>query len=61
MTEFQNAHSEQRITDMRDDGMTLVAIAEKLTVEKVPTARGGTRWWPSPVNSVLSRFEVAGL
>jgi hypothetical protein len=46
---------------MRDDGMTLVAIAEKLTVEKVPTARGGTRWWPSPVNSVLSRFEVAGL
>jgi hypothetical protein len=25
---------------MRDDGMTLVAIAEKLTVEKVPTARG---------------------
>jgi DNA invertase Pin-like site-specific DNA recombinase len=49
----------ERIVEMRGDGMTLVAIAERLTAEKALTARGGTRWWPSTVNSMLSRSEVA--
>lgn len=47
----------ERITTMRDDGMTLVDIAERLTTEQIPTARGGTRWWPSTVGGVLARLD----
>jgi hypothetical protein len=40
---------------MRDDGMTLVAIAGQLNADGIPTARGGKRWWPSTVGAVLNR------
>lgn len=40
-----------RIQQMREDGMTLQAIADQLTAEGVPTARGAARWRPSSVQS----------
>lgn len=43
----------QRIVAMRDDGMTYREIAGTLNDLGVSTARGGARWWPSTVASVL--------
>jgi DNA invertase Pin-like site-specific DNA recombinase len=43
----------ERIQKMRDSGMTLRAIAEALNAEGVPTARGGARWHPSSIQTVL--------
>ncbi len=43
----------RRIRDMRDEGMTLQAIADVLNVEAVPTARGGVRWRPSSIVRVI--------
>jgi DNA invertase Pin-like site-specific DNA recombinase len=37
------------IAEMRADGMTLRAIADRLNEEGVPTIRGGARWRPSSV------------
>lgn len=45
----------ERIVQLRDNGATLTAIADRLNAERVPTARGGSRWWPSTVRAVLSR------
>lgn len=45
----------QRINDLRQDGATLTAIADRLNLERVPTAKGGDRWWPSSVRAVLNR------
>lgn len=42
-----------RIVRMRKAGMTLQAIADMLNDEEVPTARGGTTWRPSSVQSAL--------
>lgn len=42
-----------RIVKMRGDGLSLAAIAKKLTDDAVPTAQGGARWYPSTVNHVL--------
>jgi DNA invertase Pin-like site-specific DNA recombinase len=39
----------ERITQMREDGMTLQAIADVLNEEGVPTLRGGAMWRPSSV------------
>jgi DNA invertase Pin-like site-specific DNA recombinase len=41
----------QRISAMREEGMTLQAIADVLNSEGVPTLRGGVRWRPSSVQS----------
>jgi DNA invertase Pin-like site-specific DNA recombinase len=38
-----------RIAGMRDEGMTLQAIADVLNEEGVPTLRGGAMWRPSSV------------
>jgi hypothetical protein len=32
---------------------SLAAIAEALNDERVPTAQGGERWWPSTVRAAL--------
>ena len=45
----------QRITELRQEGATLAAIAELLNEEEVPTARGGARWYPASVRAVLNR------
>lgn len=38
-----------RIAAMRQDGMTLQAIADELNALEVPTLRGGAQWRPSSV------------
>ncbi len=43
----------KRIRAMRAKGMTMRAIADKLTADGVPTVRGGARWHVSAVQSVL--------
>ena len=40
----------ERIVRMRNDGMTLQAIADALNDEGVPTLRGGAKWRPSSVH-----------
>jgi DNA invertase Pin-like site-specific DNA recombinase len=40
---------QERIARMRDEGMTLQAIADTLNAEGVPTLRGGAMWRPSSV------------
>ena len=42
----------RRIIRMRERGMTLRAIADKLNDEAVPTAQGGTRWHASTVRLI---------
>jgi DNA invertase Pin-like site-specific DNA recombinase len=41
----------ERIVSMREEGMTLQAIADVLNSEGVPTLRGGVKWRPSSVQS----------
>lgn len=41
----------ERIRALRADGWTLQAIADQLTEEGVPTARGAKRWGPSSVQT----------
>jgi DNA invertase Pin-like site-specific DNA recombinase len=43
----------QRILDMREEGLTLQAIADQLNDEGVPTIRGGQLWRPSSVQAAL--------
>jgi len=43
----------ERIARLREAGLTLQAIADRLNAEDVPTMRGGTRWRPSSVQSAL--------
>jgi DNA invertase Pin-like site-specific DNA recombinase len=43
----------ERITAMRNDGLSLQAIADALNVDGVPTQRGGAHWRPSSVQAVL--------
>jgi peptidoglycan hydrolase-like protein with peptidoglycan-binding domain/DNA invertase Pin-like site-specific DNA recombinase len=43
----------RRIRQMRASGLTLQAIADNLNDAGVPTVRGGARWRPSSVQSVL--------
>jgi DNA invertase Pin-like site-specific DNA recombinase len=41
----------QRIVTMRQNGLTLQAIADQLNQENTPTLRGGTQWRPSSVQA----------
>jgi hypothetical protein len=45
----------KRIRDERSEGRSLRQIADDLNVERIPTAHGGERWWPSTVLTVLRR------
>ena len=47
-----NTALRERIGHMRDDGMSLQAIADRLNAEGVPTVRGGAKWRPSSLQSV---------
>jgi Resolvase, N terminal domain/Recombinase len=42
-----------RITEMRERGLSLQAIADALNAEGVPTQRGGAYWRPSSVQAAL--------
>lgn len=47
----------ERIRAQRAGGSSLGAIARELTASRVPTAHGGTQWWPSTVRSILRRHD----
>lgn len=51
----------ERILDARDAGMSLRAIATELTTEAVPTARGGIRWSPATIQTVLKGQDATNL
>ncbi len=46
-----NPELRERIRSLRDDGMTLQAIADRLNEDGVPTLRGGAEWRPSSVQA----------
>jgi Recombinase len=46
----------RRIAAERDAGRSLGQIARGLNVDRVPTAHGGARWWPSTIRAVLKRL-----
>jgi DNA invertase Pin-like site-specific DNA recombinase len=43
----------ERITEMRERGLSLQAIADALNADGVPTQRGGAHWRPSSVQAAL--------
>jgi hypothetical protein len=45
----------KRIRDERAAGKSLRQIADNLNADRIPTAHGGARWWPSTVRQVLQR------
>jgi len=45
----------ERIRRERKAGKSLAAIANGLNAERVPTAQGGRRWYPSTIRYILSR------
>lgn len=47
-----------RIVREYREGVSMAEIARTLTDDGVPTARGGTRWWPSTVQTVLRRSDA---
>jgi hypothetical protein len=50
----------ERIADMREHGMTLQAIADRLNAEGVPTLRGGAKWRPSSVQRATGYLRPSG-
>jgi DNA invertase Pin-like site-specific DNA recombinase/peptidoglycan hydrolase-like protein with peptidoglycan-binding domain len=46
-----NQELHERILQMRNQGITLQAIADQLNEEGVPTVRGGAKWRPSSVQA----------
>ena len=48
----------QRIVEQRQAGASLPKIADALTADEVPTARGGLRWYASTVRGVLASVEA---
>lgn len=51
----------ERIVSARAEGATLQSIADALNADGVPTARGGTRWYPSTVKAVLVSSDLDAL
>jgi DNA invertase Pin-like site-specific DNA recombinase/peptidoglycan hydrolase-like protein with peptidoglycan-binding domain len=50
----------ERIVAMRNEGMTLQAIADRLNEERVPTLRGGSEWRPSSVQAAAGYRRPKG-
>lgn len=48
----------ERVVRERQAGRTLAAIAEALNTDGVPTARGGSKWYPSTVKAVIASAEL---
>jgi DNA invertase Pin-like site-specific DNA recombinase len=44
----------ESIVAWRERGMSLAEIARTLNAEEIPTAQGGSRWYPSTVRAVLT-------
>lgn len=47
-------HVIERIVKMRQDGMTIAAIAADLSRSGIPTAKGGNVWSPGTIQTVLA-------
>jgi hypothetical protein len=47
----------ERIRAEHDAGRSLGEIGRRLTADRVPTAHGGARWWPSTVRSIIRRHD----
>jgi DNA invertase Pin-like site-specific DNA recombinase len=47
-----------RIIGERQEGRTMQVIADGLNSDGVPTARGGSKWYPSTVKGVLNSAEL---
>jgi hypothetical protein len=45
----------ERIRGARKAGKSLSEIAAELNADRVPTAHGGKRWWPSTIRAILGR------
>lgn len=43
-----------RIVEERRSGSTWTAIAERLNADRISTAHGGSRWWPSTVRAIAT-------
>ena len=43
----------KRIYNERVAGKSLREIAASLNIDRIPTAHGGARWWPSTVRGIL--------
>jgi hypothetical protein len=50
----RNADVLPRITAMRQGGMSVSAIAERLNQEHIPAPRGG-KWYPTSVQRILTQ------
>lgn len=48
-----------RIGELRAEGLSYARIAALLTLDGVPTAHGGRRWWASSVRAVLGSAQGA--
>jgi hypothetical protein len=46
---------------MRQEGLSLRAIADALQGRGIKTARGGDAWTPTAVRNVLARLPVAAM
>lgn len=47
--------AEETIRVLRADGRSYYSIAKTLNENKVPTAQGGEKWWPSSVRDIYER------
>lgn len=51
-------HVVRRVAAERAEGKSFAAIADDLTEDAVPTARGGARWYPSTVRAMVRSAEI---
>ena len=49
-----------RIAEERKSGGGWTAIAERLNADGIPTAHGGSRWWPSTVRAIATSRSWTG-
>lgn len=54
LTQSKEHETVTAIVEMRGQGMTLTAIADKLNSEGIKTARGG-KWYPTTVSNIVNR------
>ena len=47
-----------RVAKERNEGRSFRAIADGLNRDAVPTARGGTQWWPSTARAVVRSVDL---
>jgi DNA invertase Pin-like site-specific DNA recombinase len=52
---LQSRETEAKVIELREQGLSMADIAEKLNNENVPTATGKAKWYASTVSNILSR------